>query len=100
MAGKVSATAEGEVSATAGARRESGAKEMHVDPVLVLARGMRPLGAKPVAKGRKSDPNDTPLVLHEQEFVFLLIAHKRDQIGNRRMHIITRDNCAALMEVM
>jgi hypothetical protein len=32
---------------------------------------MRPLRAKLVAKGRESDPKDTPLVPHEQEFVFL-----------------------------
>jgi hypothetical protein len=36
--------------------------------VLLLARS---LGAKLVAKGRESDPKDTPLVSHEQAFVFL-----------------------------
>jgi hypothetical protein len=40
----------------------------HLDLVLLLARS---LGAKLVAKGRESDPKDTPVVPHEQEFVFL-----------------------------
>jgi hypothetical protein len=56
------------------ASRESGSTDMHLsvdphlDPVLLLARS---LGAKLVAKGRESDPKDTPLVSHEQAFVFL-----------------------------
>jgi hypothetical protein len=67
-AGELWATA-GKLSATAGASRESGSKDTHLDPV--LARGMRPLGAKPVEKRRGFGSTDTPLVPHEQEFVFL-----------------------------
>jgi hypothetical protein len=40
----------------------------HLDLVLLLARS---LGAKLVANGRETDPKDTPLFPHEQEFVFL-----------------------------
>jgi hypothetical protein len=70
-----------EVSAKVSASRESGSTDMHlpVDPhldlVLLLARS---LGAKLVAKGRESDPKDTPLVPHEQEFVFLLTSRCTD----------------------
>jgi hypothetical protein len=68
-----------EVSAKVSASSDYGSTDMHLpaavdpnlDPALLLARGMRPLRAKLVAKGRESDPKDTPLVPHEQEFVFL-----------------------------
>jgi hypothetical protein len=49
------------VLAKVSASRESGSTDMH----LPVER------ANLVAKGRESDPKDTPLVTHEQAFVFL-----------------------------
>jgi hypothetical protein len=63
-----------EVSAKVSASTESGSTDMdlpvdpHLDLVLLLARS---LGAELVATGRESDPKDTPVIPHEQAFVFL-----------------------------
>jgi hypothetical protein len=70
----VSAT-ERAVSAKVSGSRESGSTDMHLDPVLLLARS---LGAKLVARDRESDPKDTPLVPHAQEFVFLSTSRSTD----------------------
>jgi hypothetical protein len=82
-----------EVSAMAGASRESGSTDMHLpvdphlDPVSLLS-------------GTESDPKDTPLVPHEQEFVFLSTSRWTDLKRNAvRPEIVSMVPCALNLDL-